>query len=113
MVVDGFCGVGGSAVHLARRCSHVVAVDSCRPRLDLAAHNAAVYGVADRLELLCADFLRLPATLQVGCLVPNSFPSQKLYAAAGIRHALNILDLVPTMEKHRIMCQSDQLGSQL
>lgn len=65
MVVDGFCGVGGSAVHFARRCVHVVAVDSCRPRLDLTAHNAAIYGVAGRLDLLCADFFSLPAGLRV------------------------------------------------
>lgn len=65
VVMDAFCGVGGSAVHLARRCPHVIGVDSCRPRLDLAAHNAGVYGVAHRLELLCADFLCLPATMQV------------------------------------------------
>jgi trimethylguanosine synthase len=69
VVVDGFCGVGGSAVHFARRCSHVIAVDSCRPRLGLAAHNAGVYRVARRLDLICADFLRLPATLQVGYLL--------------------------------------------
>lgn len=27
VVVDGFCGVGGSTVHFARRCPHVIGVD--------------------------------------------------------------------------------------
>ncbi|CAL8469420.1 g8961 [Coccomyxa elongata] len=81
VVMDGFCGVGGSAVHLARRCPHVIGVDSCRPRLDLAAHNAGVYGVAHRLELLCADFLCLPASMQVDAVFMSPPWGGPAYAA--------------------------------
>ncbi|BDA44841.1 probable trimethylguanosine synthase at C-terminar half [Coccomyxa sp. Obi] len=81
VVMDGFCGVGGSAVHFARRCPHVIGVDSCRPRLDLAAHNAGVYGVADRLELLCADFLSLPANMQVDAVFMSPPWGGPAYAA--------------------------------
>jgi len=63
--MDAFCGVGGNTVHFARRCRHVIGVDTCRPRLELTRHNASVYGVADRLDLLCSDFFSLPRRLQV------------------------------------------------
>lgn len=59
VVVDAFCGVGGNAVHFARRCAHVIGIDHCAPRLALAHQNAGVYGVADCLDLLCADYFDL------------------------------------------------------
>lgn len=61
VVIDAFAGVGGNAIQLALRDSRtrVIAVDCDAARLDLARHNAAVYGVADRIEFLCADFVRL------------------------------------------------------
>ena len=59
VVVDAFCGVGGNAVHFAQRCRHVIGVDNCLPRLQLAHQNAQVYGVAGRLDLLCADYFDL------------------------------------------------------
>jgi trimethylguanosine synthase len=65
IVVDAFCGVGGSAVHFAGKCAHVIGIDTCRPRLELAAHNAAVYGVGGRLDLLCTDFFIVPSVLKV------------------------------------------------
>ena len=64
--MDAFCGVGGNAVHFARRCRHVIGVDNCRARLELAQQNARVYGVAERLDLICADFFDLRDQLKVG-----------------------------------------------
>ena len=64
--MDAFCGVGGNAVHFARRCKHVIGVDNCRARLELAQQNAGVYGVADRLDLICANFFDLRDQLKVG-----------------------------------------------
>ena len=64
--MDAFCSVGGNAVHFARRCRHVIGVDNCRARLELAQQNARVYGVADRLDLICADFFDLRNQLKVG-----------------------------------------------
>jgi 23S rRNA (cytosine1962-C5)-methyltransferase len=40
--LDVFCYQGGFALHLAPRCSHVVAVDSSRPALEVADQNAAL-----------------------------------------------------------------------
>ena len=55
LVIDAFCGVGGNAVHFARRCAGVLGLDHNAARLALAAHNAGVYGVAQYLELVCSD----------------------------------------------------------
>ena len=66
VAVDGFAGCGGNIVALARAgCSHVVAVDICQPRLDLTRHNAAVYGVEDRVHTICNDFFIVAPTLDV------------------------------------------------
>jgi 23S rRNA (cytosine1962-C5)-methyltransferase len=40
--LDVFCYQGGFALHLASRCSHVTAVDSSRPALEVADQNAAL-----------------------------------------------------------------------
>ncbi|XP_023265217.1 trimethylguanosine synthase-like, partial [Seriola lalandi dorsalis] len=42
----------------------VLAVDIDPVRLDLARHNAAVYGVADQIEFLQGDFLQLASRLR-------------------------------------------------
>ena len=73
VVVDAFCGVGGNAVHFAQRCKHVIGVDICASRLALAAQNARVYGVADRLDLICTDYFdlrgQLKADFDTNCLM--------------------------------------------
>ena len=65
LAVDAFVGVGGNAVQLARTCAAVVGVDHNLARLQLAAHNAAVYGCTHQLELLCANFFTVASGLQV------------------------------------------------
>ncbi|XP_075682348.1 trimethylguanosine synthase isoform X2 [Rhinoderma darwinii] len=57
VVVDAFCGVGGNAIQFALAGMHVIAVDIDPVKLDLAYNNAMVYGVADRIELIRADFM--------------------------------------------------------
>ncbi len=42
--LDVFCYHGGFALHLARRCRHVIGVDSSRPALEIADQNAALNG---------------------------------------------------------------------
>ncbi|HEX5660106.1 MAG TPA: methyltransferase domain-containing protein [Polyangiales bacterium] len=54
-VVDACCGSGGNAIGFARAGSQVVAIELDPARLDEARHNAAVYGVSKRIELLCGD----------------------------------------------------------
>ncbi|XP_071347536.1 trimethylguanosine synthase [Trachinotus anak] len=64
LVVDAFCGVGGNAIQFALTGKRVLAVDIDPVRLDLARHNAAVYGVADQIDFLQGDFLQLASRLR-------------------------------------------------
>jgi trimethylguanosine synthase len=52
VVLDGTCGVGALAIAAARQAGvrRVIAVDSSRARLDMARHNAGIYGVDDRVD---------------------------------------------------------------
>jgi len=55
-VLDAFCGVGGNAIAFAKTCERVIALDINPTRLALARHNAAIYGVADRIDFILADY---------------------------------------------------------
>lgn len=63
VVVDAFCGVGGNAIQFASVFDRVIAVDLSASRLELARHNASVYGVADRIEFVWADAFEFLAEL--------------------------------------------------
>jgi SAM-dependent methyltransferase len=56
-VLDAGCGCGGNAIAFARQGSYVIAVDRDAERLRMAAHNARVYRVADRIRFVHGDAL--------------------------------------------------------
>ncbi|MBN2801333.1 MAG: methyltransferase domain-containing protein [Deltaproteobacteria bacterium] len=58
-VVDAGCGAGGNAIGFARAGSPVTAVELDPARLELARHNARLYGVADRIHFLLGDAQQL------------------------------------------------------
>jgi len=64
VILDAFCGAGGNAIQFARTCARVIAVDLDPAKLALARHNARIYGVADRIEFVCADFFQVAPTLR-------------------------------------------------
>ncbi|KAK9811438.1 hypothetical protein WJX72_003916 [[Myrmecia] bisecta] len=64
VVVDAFAGVGGNTIQFAAACRHVIAVDVCQARLELAQHNAGVYGVVQKADFVCADFFRIAPSLK-------------------------------------------------
>ncbi|KAI0831980.1 S-adenosyl-L-methionine-dependent methyltransferase [Trametes gibbosa] len=64
VILDAFCGVGGNAIAFARTCERVIALDVSPIRLALARHNAALYGVQDRIEFVLGDFLSFARSLQ-------------------------------------------------
>ncbi|VFQ77242.1 unnamed protein product [Cuscuta campestris] len=64
-VVDLFTGVGGNAIQFAQRCGHVIAIDIDPMKIDYAQHNAAIYGVCDRIDFIRADSLILAPALKV------------------------------------------------
>jgi trimethylguanosine synthase len=57
VVLDSFCGVGGSAIGLARAGKKVIAVDAHSDRLSMAANNARIYGVHNQIEFIHDDAL--------------------------------------------------------
>uniref|UniRef100_A0A3Q3KMZ9 Trimethylguanosine synthase n=1 Tax=Monopterus albus TaxID=43700 RepID=A0A3Q3KMZ9_MONAL len=64
LVIDAFCGVGGNTIQFALTGMRVLAIDIDPVRLELARHNAMVYGVADRIDFLQGDFLQLASRLR-------------------------------------------------
>ena len=42
----------------------VIAVDIDPVKIDCARHNAAIYGVADRIEFIVADYMEIAHTLK-------------------------------------------------
>lgn len=64
VIIDGFCGVGGNAIQFALKGKKVIAIDIDPVKIDLARHNAGIYGVADKIEFICGDFLLLASQLK-------------------------------------------------
>nr|WP_233221695.1 class I SAM-dependent methyltransferase [Streptomyces carminius] len=54
-VADLCCGIGGDAIALARAGIHVLAVDRSPLTCEVAHANAGALGLADRIEVRCAD----------------------------------------------------------
>lgn len=55
VVVDLFCGAGGNAIQFAFTCEKVIAVDVDPVKIEMARHNAGIYGVQDRITFLVGD----------------------------------------------------------
>ncbi|KAG2180346.1 hypothetical protein INT44_003348 [Umbelopsis vinacea] len=63
-IIDAFCGSGGNAIQFAFTCERVIAIDIDPVKLHCAKHNAALYGVADRIEFILGDFMQLAPSLK-------------------------------------------------
>ena len=55
VVVDAFAGVGGSSIAFARRGKRVIAIEMDTERIEMARHNARLYGVEGRIEFIQGD----------------------------------------------------------
>ncbi|XP_069846841.1 trimethylguanosine synthase [Dipodomys merriami] len=64
IIVDAFCGVGGNTIQFALTGKRVIAIDIDPVKIDLARNNAEVYGIADKIEFICGDFLLLAPCLR-------------------------------------------------
>jgi hypothetical protein len=67
-VVDAGCGAGGNAIGFARAGCEVIAIERAPQRLAMARHNAAVYGVAERIRFVEGDALEAIGALQAELL---------------------------------------------
>ena len=66
LFVDAFVGVGGNAIQQALNDPRgiIIAVDIDPHKIELARHNAAIYGVAHRIQFIIGDFLQLAPRLR-------------------------------------------------
>lgn len=64
IIIDAFCGVGGNTIQFALTGKRVIAIDIDPVKIDLARNNAEVYGIADKIEFICGDFLLLAPCLK-------------------------------------------------
>ena len=64
VVIDAFCGAGGNTIQLAFTCERVIAIDIDASKIEMARHNAGVYGVVDRIEFIVGDYLQLAPFLK-------------------------------------------------
>jgi hypothetical protein len=68
VLLDPFCGVGGNVLQFANTCHRVIAIDLDAAKIAQARHNAALYGVLDRIEFIVGDALSVMARLRPGCV---------------------------------------------
>ncbi len=52
-------GCGGNAIQFALTCNHVIAIEINPARLEMARHNARIYGVEHKISFICADFFKV------------------------------------------------------
>ncbi|KPJ12362.1 Trimethylguanosine synthase [Papilio machaon] len=63
-VVDAFCGAGGNTIQFAKTCKKVIAIDIDPSKIEMARHNALVYGVENNIEFIVGDFFELASKLE-------------------------------------------------
>jgi trimethylguanosine synthase len=63
-VVDALCGVGGMAIALARSGKRVTAIELNPVRLQMARHNAGLFGVEERITFIRGDAREVVPTLK-------------------------------------------------
>lgn len=64
LIVDPFCGAGSNVIQFAKTCELVIAIDIDPKKIEIARHNAELYGVADRIQFIIGDFFALAPTLK-------------------------------------------------
>lgn len=63
VIVDAFCGAGGNSIAFAKTCEKVIAIDIDPQKIELAKHNAQIYGVEDKIDFIVGDFFNLSEKL--------------------------------------------------
>lgn len=63
VIVDAFCGAGGNTIQFAKTCRKVIAIDIDPIKIEMAKHNASVYGVTDKIEFIVGNYIDLADAL--------------------------------------------------
>jgi trimethylguanosine synthase len=64
LIVDAFCGVGGSAIGFALRGKNVIAIDNDFDRLSMAKSNSEIFGVSSKIEFVVGDCMQILCSLK-------------------------------------------------
>lgn len=64
IIIDAFCGAGGNTIQFAKTCQRVIAIDIDAKKIEMAKHNASIYGVSDRIEFIVGDYFQLASKLK-------------------------------------------------
>jgi len=64
LILDAFCGLGGSAIGFGRAGKIVVAIEKDQSRLEMAKYNAALFDVSGQIEFINGDSLELLTILK-------------------------------------------------
>ena len=96
-ILDLACGIGGDTIGLARRCI-VTAVDLDPVRLAMAGRNLEVYGLADRVEFVCADVTQIALHADAAFLDPSR--------RSDGRRIIKLAQLSPPLEFIRRLAES-------
>ncbi|CAG7823535.1 unnamed protein product [Allacma fusca] len=64
VIVDAFCGCGGNTIQFAKKYSKVIAIDIDPVKIEYAKHNAALYGVEDKIDFVVGNYLHLAPHLK-------------------------------------------------
>ncbi|KAH9989907.1 RNA cap guanine-N2 methyltransferase-domain-containing protein, partial [Russula compacta] len=102
VVLDAFCGVGGNTIAFARTCEYVIALDTSPTRLALARHNAALHGLASRIEFVLGDFRAFAAGRRKIDVVFLSPPWGGPEYLAGAEYSLSRTQPEPAAELFRL-----------
>lgn len=64
VIIDAFCGAGGNTIQFAKTCQRVIAIDIDEKKIEMAKHNATIYGVANRIDFIIGDYFKLASSLK-------------------------------------------------
>lgn len=59
------CGAGGNAIQFALVFDYVIAIDIDKTKIEIAKHNAKIYGVEDKIEFIIGDFFELSNKMNI------------------------------------------------
>ncbi|TDH72868.1 hypothetical protein CCR75_006387 [Bremia lactucae] len=68
VVIDPFSGCGGNVIQLAMTCKQVIAIDIDPEKIRMAQHNAAIYGVAHKIEFIVGNSIDIIPQLKADAI---------------------------------------------
>lgn len=64
VIIDAFCGAGGNSIQFAKTCKRVISIDIDEKKIEMAKHNARIYGVDDRIEFIVGDYFKIGKSIK-------------------------------------------------